>query len=161
MGELAGEIIRSDAAVADSRFVVNYFRKSPDGRLLFGGGENYSPWFPSDLAQFVRRHMLKVYPRLADVPITHAWGGTLGITMNRTPYVRALAPGVVTAAGYSGQGVMLAPYFGMLLADATLGEMSGLDLLSRLPALPFPGGKFLRWPALVAGLSWYALRDRL
>jgi gamma-glutamylputrescine oxidase len=161
LGELADEIIRSDAAVADSRFVVNYFRKSPDGRLLFGGGENYSPWFPSDLSGFVRRHMLKVYPRLADVPITHAWGGTLGITMNRAPYVRALAPGVVTAAGYSGQGVMLAPYFGKLLADATLGEMSGLDLLSRLPAPPFPGGKFLRWPALVAGLSWYALRDRL
>jgi len=161
LGALADEIIRSDAAVADSRFVINYFRKSPDGRLLFGGGENYSPWFPSDLAQFVRRHMLKVYPRLADVPITHAWGGSLGITLNRTPYVRALAPGVVAAAGYSGQGVMLAPYFGKLLADATLGEMSGLDLLSRLPTPPFPGGRVLRWPALVAGLSWYALRDRL
>ncbi len=161
LGELADEIIRSDGAVADSRFVVNYFRKSSDGRLLFGGGENYLPGFPSDLARFVRRHMLKVYPRLADVPITHAWGGTLGITLNRTPYVRALAPGVVTAAGYSGQGVMLAPYFGKLLAEASLGEMSGLDLLSRLPAPAFPGGKFLRWPALVAGLSWYALRDRL
>ena len=161
LGNLADEIIRSDAAVADSRFVINYFRKSSDGRLLFGGGENYSPWFPSDLSGFVRRHMLKVYPRLADVSITHAWGGTLGITMNRTPYVKALAPGVVSAAGYSGQGVMLAPYFGKLLADATLGEMSGLDLLSRLPTPPFPGGKLLRWPALVAGLSWYALRDRL
>jgi gamma-glutamylputrescine oxidase len=160
LGALGEEIIRSDAAVADSRFVVNYFRKSHDGRLLFGGGENYSPWYPCDLAQFVRRHMLKVYPRLANVPITHAWGGSLGITMNRMPYVRALAPGVFTAAGYSGQGVMLAPYFGKLLADATLGEMSGLDLLSRLPALPFPGGKLLRWPALVAGLSWYGLRDR-
>ena len=161
LGERADEIIRSDAAVSDSRFVVNYFRKSPDGRLLFGGGENYLPGFPSDLAGFVRRHMLKVYPKLADAPITHAWGGSLGITMNRTPYVRALAPGVVAAAGYSGQGVMLAPYFGKLLADTSLGEMSGLDLLSRLPTPPFPGGKFLRWPALVAGLSWYALRDRL
>jgi gamma-glutamylputrescine oxidase len=161
LGDLADEIIRSDAAVADSRFVVNYFRKSPDGRLLFGGGENYLPGFPSDLTGFVRRHMLKVYPRLGAVPITHAWGGSLGITMNRTPYVRALAPGVVAAAGYSGQGLMLAPYFGKLLADASLGEMSGLDLLSRLPTPPFPGGKLLRWPAMVAGLSWYALRDRL
>lgn len=161
LGDLGDEIIRSDAAVADSRFVVNYFRKSPDGRLLFGGGENYLPGFPADLAGFVRRHMLKVYPRLGAVPITHAWGGSLGITMNRTPYVRALAPGVVAAAGYSGQGVMLAPYFGKLLADASLGEMSGLDLLSRLPTPPFPGGKLLRWPAMVAGLSWYALRDRL
>lgn len=160
-GELADEIIRSNAAVADSRFVINYFRKSSDGRLLFGGGENYSPWFPSDLIRFVQRHMLRVYPNLATLPITHAWGGALGITMTRAPYVRALAPGVVAAAGYSGQGVMLAPYFGKLLADASLNERSGLDLLSRLPTPPFPGGKLLRWPALVAGLSWYALRDRL
>ena len=157
----AETIIRSDAAVADSRFVINYFRKSPDGRLLFGGGENYSPGFPRDLAGFVRRHMLKVYPQLADVEITHAWGGTLGITLHRVPYVRTLAPGVRIAAGYSGQGVMLAPYFGKLLADAALGEEDGVELLSRLPVPPFPGGRWLRWPLTVAGLSWYALRDRI
>ena len=161
LGAEADEIIRSDAAVADTRFVINYFRKSPDGRMLFGGGENYSPWFPADLAKFVRHHMLKIYPRLADRKVTHAWGGALGITLNRVPMVRALAPGVFVSAGYSGQGVMLAPYFGKLLARATLGEMSGVRLLSRLPTPPFPGGRMLRWPALVAGLSWYALRDRL
>ena len=161
LGDQAASIIRSDMAVADSRFVINYFRKSSDGRILFGGGENYSPWYPADLAGFVRRHMLKIYPGLKDRIITHAWGGALGITMNRVPFVRQITPGVVAAAGYSGQGVMLAPYFGKVLAQASLGEMSGLDLLSRLPNPAFPGGKLLRWPALVAGLSWYALRDRL
>jgi gamma-glutamylputrescine oxidase len=161
LGDRADTIIRSNAAVADSRFVVNYFRKSPDGRLLFGGGENYRPGFPPDLPGFVRRHMLKIYPDLADVKVTHAWGGTLGITVHRAPYVRVLAPGVRVAAGYSGQGVMLAPWFGKLLADAALGETAGVDLLSRLPTPPFPGGRLLRWPLTVAGLSWYALRDRL
>jgi gamma-glutamylputrescine oxidase len=161
LGDLASEIIRSDAAVADSRFVVNYFRKTPDGRLLFGGGENYRPGFPSDIAGFVRRHMLKVYPRLAEVKISHAWGGTLGITLNRMPFVGEVAPGVRVAAGYSGQGVMLAPYVGKLLADAALGEGGGVALLSRLPTPPFPGGRLLRWPLTVAGLSWYAMRDRL
>lgn len=161
LGDRAETILRSDAAVADTRFVVNYYRKSPDGRLLFGGGENYSPGFPRDLAGFVRRHMLKVYPQLADVKITHAWGGTLGITTHRVPYVRTLAPGVRIAAGYSGQGVMLAPYFGKLLADAALGEDCGVELLARLPVPPFPGGRWLRWPLTVAGLSWFALRDRL
>lgn len=161
LGELAHEIITSDAAVADSRFVVNYFRKTPDGRLLFGGGENYRPGFPRDIAGFVRRHMLKVYPRLADVKISHAWGGTLGITMNRVPFVGEVAPGVRVASGYSGQGVMLAPYVGRLLADAALGQTAGVELLSRLPTPPFPGGGLLRWPLTVAGLSWYALRDRL
>jgi gamma-glutamylputrescine oxidase len=160
-GERADAIIRSNAAVADTRFVINYFRKSPDGRLIFGGGENYSPGFPRDLKGFVRRHMLKVYPDLADVKVTHAWGGTLGITVHRAPFVRELAPGVRIAAGYSGQGVMLAPYFGKLLADATLGDGAGVARLSRLPTPPFPGGRLLRWPLTVAGLSWYALRDRI
>ncbi len=161
LGDRAGDIIRSNAAVADSRFVINYFRKSSDGRLIFGGGENYRPGFPPDLKAFVRRHMLKIYPDLADVAVTHAWGGTLGITVHRAPFVRELAPGVRIAAGYSGQGVMLAPYFGKLLADATLGDGEGMALLTKLPTPPFPGGRLLRWPLTVAGLSWYALRDRI
>ncbi|MDR7116725.1 FAD-binding oxidoreductase [Caulobacter sp. BE254] len=161
LGARAETIIRSGAAVADSRFVINYFRKSPDGRLIFGGGENYRPGFPPDLKAFVRRHMLKVYPDLADVEVTHAWGGTLGITVHRAPFVRELAPGVRIAAGYSGQGVMLAPWFGKLLADAALGEGEGVELLARLPTPPFPGGRLLRWPLTVAGLSWFALRDRI
>ncbi|OYX02931.1 MAG: oxidoreductase, partial [Caulobacter vibrioides] len=94
LGALADEIIRSNAAVADSRFVVNYFRKTPDGRLLFGGGENYRPGFPEDIAGMVRKNLAKVYPRLADVEITHAWGGTLGITFSRMPFVGEVAPGV-------------------------------------------------------------------
>jgi hypothetical protein len=133
--------------------VINYFRKSPDGRLIFGGGENYRPGFPPDLKSFVRRRMLKIYPDLADVAVTHAWGGTLGITVHRAPFVRELAPGVRIAAGYSGQGVMLAPWFGKLLADAALGEGEGVALLARLPTPPFPGGRLLRWPLTVAGLK--------
>ncbi|CAN5425695.1 FAD-binding oxidoreductase [soil metagenome] len=161
LGDLADAIIKSNAAVADSRFVINYYRKSPDGRLLFGGGENYRPGFPPDLKGFVRRHMLKIYPDLADVEVTHAWGGSLGITVHRSPFVRALAPGVRIAAGYSGQGVMLAPYFGKLLAEAVLGDGEGVELLSKLPTPPFLGGRLLRWPLTVAGLSWYAMRDRI
>lgn len=161
LGDLAETIIRSHAAVSDSRFVVNYFRKTPDGRLLFGGGENYRPGFPQDIAGLVRKNLAKVYPRLADVEITHAWGGTLGITMSRMPFVGEIAPGVRVASGYSGQGVMLAPHVGKLLADAALGDAAGVALLSRVPTPPFPGGRLLRWPLTVAGLSWYALRDRL
>lgn len=154
-------ILPSDMAAADSRFVIRYWRKTPDGRLLFGGGENYTPWFPADIAGFVRRHMLGTYPQLAGAKITHAWGGTLGVTTTRLPYVGEPAPGVLAAAGYSGQGVMLAPYFGKLLAQAALGEAAMLEPLKRLPTPAFPGGKWLRWPALAAGMSWYALRDRL
>jgi len=161
LGARAEAIIRSNAAVSDSRFVVNYFRKTADGRLLFGGGENYRPGFPRDIAGLVRKNLLKVYPQLADVAIPHAWGGTLGITMSRMPFVGEVAPRVRVASGYSGQGVMLAPYVGRLLADAAMGATGPVELLSRLPTPPFPGGRLLRWPLTVAGLSWYALRDRL
>ncbi len=161
LGRVSDTIIRSNAAVSDSRFVVNYFRKTPDGRLLFGGGENYRPGFPADIAGMVRQNLAKIYPQLAEVPITHAWGGTLGITMSRMPFVGEVAPGVRVASGYSGQGVMLAPYVGKLLGEAALGERGPVDVLARVPTPPFPGGRLLRWPLTAAGLTWYALRDRL
>ncbi len=154
-------ILPHDVAAADSRFVVNYWRKTPDNRLLFGGGENYTPWFPKDIAGMVRRNMLKIYPQLADVVVTHAWGGTLAITLSRAPFVRQLSRNIFVSAGYSGQGVVLAPYFGKLLARAVTGNADDVELLSRLPTPAFFGGRLLRWPALVAGLSYYALRDRL
>lgn len=161
LGERAREIISNGAAVADSRFVVNYYRLSGDGRLLFGGGESYTRRLRPDPGEFVRPYMLKVFPQLADARIDYGWGGLLGITMTRMPFVRRLSPRVLTAAGYSGQGVMLAPYFGKILAEAVAGQLGRFDLLARLPVPPFPGGPLMRWPLLVAGMSYYALRDRL
>lgn len=155
------KILPNGYAAADSRFVVHYWRKTPDNRLLFGGGENYTPWFPKDIKAFVQAHMLKIYPQLSDTKISHAWGGTLAITMTRAPFVRQLSKNIFVSAGYSGQGVVLAPYFGRLLARAVLGDSRDVELLSRLPVPAFFGGRLLRWPALVAGLSYYALRDRL
>lgn len=161
LGERAREIIANDAAVADSRFVINYFRLSADGRLLFGGGESYRRGLRPDVADFVRPFMLKIFPQLGDVRIDYAWGGVLAITMSRLPFVRRLSDRVLVSAGYSGQGVALAPLFGKILAEAVQGQLSRLDLLARLPVPAFPGGRLMRYPLLVAGLSYYALRDRL
>jgi gamma-glutamylputrescine oxidase len=80
-------LIADGLAVSDSRFVVNYFRLSADGRLIFGGGERYTPDPPADIAAFVRPFMLKVFPQLADTPIEHAWGGLVSITMTRMPHI--------------------------------------------------------------------------
>ncbi|MFG1491790.1 FAD-dependent oxidoreductase, partial [Oceanospirillum sp. HFRX-1_2] len=74
-------INRDDVAVADSRFVINYFKLSGDNRLLWGGGENYSSKFPKDIGSFVRPYMLEYYPELKDVKIDYGWGGTLAITL--------------------------------------------------------------------------------
>lgn len=161
LGPRAQEIIAGDVAVADSRFVVNYFRLSADGRLLFGGGESYRRALRSAVPEFVRPFMLKIFPQLADVRIDYGWGGILGITMSRLPFVRRVSPHVLAAAGYSGQGVALAPLFGKILADAVAGQLGQFDLLARLPVPAFPGGTLMRYPLLVAGLSYFALRDRL
>ncbi len=159
--ERAKSLIANDAAVVDSKFLVNYFRLTADYRLLFGGGETYSYRIPRDLKHFVRRYMLRIFPQLEDVGIDYAWSGAIGITRSRLPYVRRLDGHSLAAAGYSGKGVLLAPYFGKVLAEAAMGQSSELELLSRLPSTGFPGGSFLRFPLLVAGMSFYALRDRL
>jgi gamma-glutamylputrescine oxidase len=148
-------------AAGDSRFVINYFRMTPDRRLLFGGGENYRSGFPRDIAGFVRPYMLKIYPQLDRAKIDYAWGGTLAITLNRMPHFGRLSPRVHFAHGYSGQGVGLAHLAGQLLAESIRGDSRRFDAFSLLPTRPFPGGRWLRWPGMVLGMLYFAMRDRL
>ncbi len=150
-----------DVAIADSRFVVNYYRLSADKRMLFGGGENYRQNFPADIASFVRKPMAQVYPQLAGKRIDYAWGGTLAVTLNRMPHFGRLGRhNTYFAQGYSGQGVAMATLAGKLIADAIAGEAESFDLFGSIPTRSFPGGDLLRWPGLVLGMSYYALRDR-
>ncbi|MFW6093006.1 MAG: NAD(P)/FAD-dependent oxidoreductase [Pseudomonadota bacterium] len=155
----ARRLNRDDVAVVDSRFVVNYFRMSPDHRLIFGGGENYTPWFPKDLKRFVRRFMLVAYPGLTDVAVDYAWGGTLAITLKRMPHF-GRDGNVFWAHGYSGHGVAMANMGGKLIAEAMAGTAERFDLFADLPHARFPGGRYLRWPALAVGMLYYAMLDR-
>lgn len=154
------EILPGSEAVADSRFVVRYFRKSRDGRLLFGGREAYTADSPRDMSKHIRRQIAEIYPALKDIEITHAWGGSVGITLPRKPFVREVMPGVTSIAGYSGHGVMLSNYSGKMYADMVAGNTSELDLFKELKIPPFPGGARFRSPLLFLALTWYALRDR-
>ncbi len=148
-------------AAHDSRFVVNYWRPTPDGRLLFGGGETYGYRFPADIAAQVRRPLARVYPRLEHIRIDHAWGGTLAITTTRGPYMQRIGGNILAASLCSGHGVALSTLAGRMLGEAAAGDGAVIDLLTaRLPP-PFPGGRLLRWPILVLAMSWFALRDRL
>lgn len=161
LGDTAAALpVRNGFAVSDSRFVIYYFRMTPDRRLLFGGGENYTYSFPEDIAGYVRRHILRVFPQLGAAQIDYAWGGTLAITPNRMPYLRELQPGLFNVSGFSGKGVVLAPYFGRILADTLCGERAEFELLASLKVPAFPGGSLLRAPTLIAAMSLAALRDR-
>ncbi len=160
LGDRAREILSRPVAVADTKFVVNYWRLSEDNRLLFGGGESYGYRFP-DIIRTVSKPMLEVYPQLKGTRIDYAWGGTLAITLNRMPCFARPAPNVLSASGYSGQGVALATLAGKLMAEAVAAQSEGFDLMARLPQPRFPGGVALRWPLLVLAMTWYSMRDRL
>jgi len=157
----ARQLIHDDIAVADSRFVVNYFRLSEDNRMLFGGGESYGYRFPKDIVKKARIPMLEIFPQLKDARIDYAWGGTLAVTMNRMADFRRLGGNIFSASGYSGHGVALAILAGKLMSEAISGTAERFDIMAEVPIARFPGGSMMRLPLLILGMTWYALRDRL
>ncbi|WP_378945699.1 NAD(P)/FAD-dependent oxidoreductase [Paracoccus sp. R86501] len=161
LGDSNPEILPDRIGVADTKFVVNYWRMDDQRRLIFGGGETVTYRFPRDIMGVVRPHLLSVYPQLGDVKLTHAWGGTLAITMNRMPCFARPAPNCLSASGFSGHGVAMATLAGRLMAEAVAGQAERFDVMASVPTRPFPGGAMLRGPLLVAGMAWYGLRDRL
>ena len=160
LGDLADGLLPSDAAVADSRFVLNYFRLSADKRMIFGGGEKYRQAPPPSIAEFVRPHLAEVFPELAAVPIDFGWGGTVSVTMNRLPRL-AREGAIFYAHGYSGHGALLTTLAGELLAEALDGDSAAFDTLAALPHRRFPGGRFFAKPLATLGLLYYALKDRI
>lgn len=153
-------ILPNFEAVDDSRFVVRYFRKTNDNRLLFGGSESYGTMDSADMSQSVRKQLLQIYPDLQDIELTHVWGGTVAITVERMPYVRELEPGITYCGGYSGHGVMMSHFFGYLYAQAVLGKKDRLAIMRELKISNFPGGR-LRGLLLYMALNWFALLDKL
>lgn len=160
LGTLADELLPSDAAVADSRFVLNYFRLSADKRMIFGGGEKYRQTPPASIADFVRPHMASVFPELAATPIEHEWGGVVSVTLNRLPHL-ARQGSIWYAHGFSGHGALLTTLAGELLAEALDGDSAAFDTLAALPHRRFPGGRLFAKPLATLGLLYYALKDRL
>ncbi|QGZ96802.1 Gamma-glutamylputrescine oxidoreductase [Terricaulis silvestris] len=153
-------LIADHLAVSDSRFVVNYFRMTEDGRLLFGGGERYSPHPPGNIEAFVRGHMASIFPQLRDARIDYAWGGLVSISMTRLPHIGRMGD-LFFAHGYSGLGVLLPALMGKVLVEAMAGTAERFDVLAGIAPPEFPGGAALRSPLYVLGMLWYALRDRL
>ncbi|MEI9888259.1 MAG: FAD-binding oxidoreductase [Rhizomicrobium sp.] len=159
LGEILNRaVLPSDAAVADTRHVLDYYRKSADSRLLFAGRESY--WTPpADIAALVRPRLARVFPALADAAIDYAWRGTVGITRTRMPHFGRLSPRALFGHGYSGHGVALAVLGGKALAEAALGNTERFDILARVPPRKFPGGLLLRKPMVTAALLLLKLRD--
>ncbi|MBX4336539.1 NAD(P)/FAD-dependent oxidoreductase [Bartonella raoultii] len=153
-------ILSEGESVDDSRFMVRYFRKSIDNRLLFGGVESYDNKNPVNLNERVRQQIIEIYPYLKPINLTHCWGATVGITVERMPYVRQLFPGLTYCGGYSGHGVMLAPFIGKLYSEWLTGKHERFAYFQELKISSFPGGRILRYPLVFLAMHWFSLMDR-
>jgi len=155
------ELIPAGCAVSDTKFVLDYYRPTADDRLLFGGGVTYAGRTPADIAQALRPALRRVLPQAGEPRITHAWAGDVAITINRLPHLGRLAPNVLFAHGFSGQGLALTGLAGRLMAEVVAGTAERFDVFARIPHRAFPGGRLLRTPALVLATAWYRMRDLL
>ncbi len=155
------DVLARDIAVADSKFVVNYYRFDHNKRFLFGGRESYSVGFPRDIQTALIARMERLFPQLHGVKVEYVWGGSLGITPTRLPHVARIAPNILSGAGFSGQGVALSGMAGRVMAEAVLGQDDGLATFESLDIPAFPGGTALRAPILTLAMTWFALRDRI
>lgn len=159
--ERAARLIANNAAVTDINWVLDYFRRSSDHRLLFGGRVSYSGLDPLGTGAATRARMVAVFPQLHDVKIDFAWGGFVDITLNRAPDFGRLSPDIFYLQGFSGHGIALTGIAGKLIAEAIAGTAERFDVFARIPHHGFPGGRALRRPALVLAMLWYRLRDLL
>ena len=159
--ERARALITNNAAAADMNWILDYFRRSSDHRLLFGGRVSYSGIDPFDSARVLRKRIAKVFPQLDDVRIEYAWGGFLDITLNRAPHFGRLGPNAWFVQGLSGHGMVISGMAGKLVSEVVGGTAERFDMYSRIPHLDFPGGTYFRRPALVLAMLWFRILDLL
>ncbi len=158
---LAKSLVRHRAAVCDSNFLLDYYRVTPDNRVLWGGRSTYSKHANGDGVEWLRKKMASLYPQLKDVKVEYGWGGLIDISLNRAPDFNRLAPNVYYLQGFSGHGLALSGMAGKLAAEAIAGQAERFDIFTRIRHRAFPGGRLLRTPGLVLGTLYYRLRDAL
>jgi glycine/D-amino acid oxidase-like deaminating enzyme len=155
----AAAVMPGNRTCVNSMNVGNYFRLSPDDRLIFGGRARFSATSDqrSDAKSgaILKNSLARIFPQLSDVDIDYCWGGLVDMTRDRYPRA-GHQDGIWYAMGYSGHGAQLSTHLGMIMADAMLGRedrnpMNGLDW----PAVP---GHFGRpWFLPFVGMYYKAL----
>ena len=159
LGELANQLIPSRAAVCDMNTLIDYYRLTADGRLLFGGRASARDARPEALRSTMRQRMTRVFPALSEVDFDYLWGGQVAMTASKAPHFGRLGSRVLFTQGYSGQGVALAGLAGKLMAEAVMGQEQGFDLFARFKHAPVPPGTSVQTAIRALALLWYRLRD--
>jgi glycine/D-amino acid oxidase-like deaminating enzyme len=158
----------------DLRHLIIYGQRTADGRLVFGGrgapyhlGSAVRPSFDRVPAVFaaLRRTLGDLFPLLGDVPVTHAWGGPIGVPRDWCASAGLdRSTGIGWAGGYVGDGVATTNLAGRTLADLVTGHDSAI---TRLPWVghrsPDWEAEPLRWLGVNAGMrvmSWADKQER-
>ena len=161
LGELAKQINPQDLAVYDCRFVLDYYRMTADGRLLFGGGANYSGRDSRDIAGELRPCIERTFPQLKGVQIDYQWSCAMGIVMNRIPQLGKLSSNVWYCQGYSGHGVATTHIMGEIMANALTGTLGHYDTFAACKHIKVPMGDVFGNPMLAAGMWYYQMLEKL
>jgi len=154
-------LLPANACIEDAAYFLDYFRRTPDHRLLYGGGTVYGGADPASIEAKLRPLMLKTFPSLADVRTDYAWSGNFALTLPRVPHVGRISENILFSHGDSGHGVTTTHLLGRLLGEAVAGSPERFDVFARLPYFPFPGGQAFRVPLTVLGSMYYRALDRL
>ncbi|WP_333712984.1 NAD(P)/FAD-dependent oxidoreductase [Yoonia sp.] len=153
-------ILPGGQALSDTRRLVLYFRRSPDGRFIMGGRGTYRDTSTARQIAWLRKLSVNLFPQLEGVGWDHAWGGSVAITADRYPHLHEIKPGMMAALGYNGRGVAMATAMGREIAAwATGAPASDLVLpVTEVTPLPFA---FARQPLVEAEILRARLLDRL
>lgn len=148
-------------AICDTKKVCDYFRMSADGRVLFGGRVNFSGRKPKSVKDKLMPRLLKVWPELEGVKVSHEWGGKLGVSLGEVPLVGRIGENIWYSFGYTGHGVNMGNLMGQVLGEAITGHMGRFELFAAVPKWRLPIGAWLGRQAVSSAILYYWLKDRL
>ncbi|MDW8479562.1 MAG: FAD-binding oxidoreductase [Xanthomonadales bacterium] len=159
LGSRLETLLPTSAAVYDTRFAFDYYRRLPDGRLLWGGRISIRDRSPAAVARLLRRDLVRVFPELAGVRIDYAWSGLMGYSRHKMPHIGPIAEGLWLNQGYGGHGVATTAVGGELIAEAIVEGGERWRDFAAFP--PSPAWGWLGLLAAEATYRWLGLRDRL
>lgn len=158
--ELLNRLLPTSKIISDSRKVVYYYRKAPDGQgILFGGRVSGSETDPAVSGPLLRRELVNLLPELEGIGISHSWSGLVAYTFDELPHI-GKQQGMHYAMGYCGAGVGMASYLGNKLGKQLVGDPDGETAFSIPSFQTRPGYRGKPW-FLPAAVQYYRLRDRL
>ena len=151
-------ILEHGQAVSDSRRILVYYRKTPDGRLILGGrGRMTVPDDPRDW-KHLEYALKRIYPALSGIAIERRWFGRVAMTPDHLPHIHMPEKGLLIAAGCQGRGIGLMTALGQRFAEYLQSGDTAVLPFPVSPILPIPLHRFRRFG--VAGLiAWYRMLD--